>query len=30
MRAIILPEAIVLTKVRRATVSIMAKGCIVA
>ena len=30
MRATILPYAIILTKVRRAAVSIMAKGCIVA
>ena len=30
MRATILPQAIILTKARRATVSIMAKGCIVA
>ena len=30
MRAIILPQAIILTKAHRASVSIMAKGCIVA
>ena len=30
MRATILPYAIILTKVQRATVSIMTKGCIVA
>ena len=30
MRATILPLAIILTKAHRATVSIMAKGCIVA
>ena len=30
MRAIILPQVVVLTKARRAAVSVMAKGCIVA
>ena len=30
MRVTILPKAIILTKVHRAAVSIMAKGCIVA
>ena len=30
MRATILPQVIILTKARRAVVSIMAKGCIVA
>ena len=30
MRATILPQAIILTKARRAAVRIMAKGCIVA
>ena len=30
MRATILPYDIILTKARRATVSMMAKGCIVA
>ena len=29
MRATILPNAIILTKARRPTVSMMAKGCIV-
>ena len=30
MRATILPSAVILTKARRAAVSIMAKGCIMA
>ena len=30
MRATILPKAIILTKARRAVVSMMARGCIVA
>ena len=30
MRATILPKAIILTKARRAVVSMMVKGCIVA
>ena len=30
MRATILPQAVILTKVYRAAVSIIAKGCIVA